>query len=86
MTADKPRTRTKAHERVIELLSERPAEEVHVLYSPPADASAFREALLARMPKPAPKLVTVADRSARSSGRTSARARTAPSWSGRVGT
>jgi DegV family protein with EDD domain len=58
VTADKPRTRSKAHERVIELLTDRAAEEVHVLYSPPVDEGAFREALVAHMPKPAPKLVT----------------------------
>jgi DegV family protein with EDD domain len=58
VTADKPRTRAKARERVIELLTDRPAEEVHVLFSPPADEVAFREALLARMPRPEPKLVT----------------------------
>jgi DegV family protein with EDD domain len=58
VTADKPRTRSRAHERVIELLTDRPVEEVHVLYSPPVDEGAFREALVARMPKPAPRLVT----------------------------
>jgi DegV family protein with EDD domain len=58
VTADKPRTRSKAHERVIELLTDRPVEEVHVLHSPPADDGAFRETLLAHMPKPEPKLVT----------------------------
>jgi DegV family protein with EDD domain len=58
VTADKPRTRAKARERVIELLTDRPAEEVHLLFSPPADEVAFREALLARMPRPEPKLVT----------------------------
>jgi DegV family protein with EDD domain len=59
ITADKPRTRSKAHERVIELLADRPASEVHILYSPPVDECAFRDALLARMPEPAPSLVTL---------------------------
>jgi DegV family protein with EDD domain len=59
LTVDKPRTRAKAHERVIELLTDRPATEVHVLYSPPVDELAFRDELLARMPAPAPKLVTI---------------------------
>lgn len=58
VTADQPRTRTKALERVLELMTDHPATEVHILYTPPADEAAFREAVLARMPAPAPKLVT----------------------------
>ena len=57
VTADKPRTRTKAKERVLELLTDRPAEEVHVLFSPPIDELAFRDELLARLPGK-PELVT----------------------------
>jgi fatty acid-binding protein DegV len=56
--ADKPRTRNKARDRVIELLTARPLREVHLLYSPPAPVDEFREELLARMPAPAPLLVT----------------------------
>jgi DegV family protein with EDD domain len=58
VTADQPRTRTRATERVLELLSAVPATEVHVLCSPPADLDVFCAALLARMPSPAPRLVT----------------------------
>ena len=56
--ADKPRTRSKARDRVIELLTARPVREVHVLYSPPAPVEEFREELVARMPAPAPIVVT----------------------------
>jgi DegV family protein with EDD domain len=59
VTADQPRTRTKAMARTLELLTSQPATEVHILYSPPADAEAFRAAVLARMPMPAPRLVTM---------------------------
>ena len=58
VAADQPRTRAKARERLIELMAARPLEELHLLYSPPADVAAFREELLARLPGPAPKLVT----------------------------
>ena len=58
VVADQPRTRSKATERVIELLTERPVAELHVLYSPPADPDVFREAVLARLPAPAPRVVT----------------------------
>ena len=56
--AEKPRTRGKARERVIELLTRHPAQQVHVLYSPPADVDRFRDELVSRMPAPAPTLVT----------------------------
>jgi DegV family protein with EDD domain len=56
---DQPRTRSKAIERVIELVTERPVTELHVMYSPPADFEAFKAAVLARLPEPAPKVVTV---------------------------
>lgn len=59
VTADQPRTRTKAMARTLELLTSEPATEVHILYSPPADAEALREAVLARMPEPAPRMVTM---------------------------
>jgi DegV family protein with EDD domain len=58
VVADQPRTRSKATERLLELMAAEPVAELHLLYSPPADIDAFRRALLARMPEPAPKVVT----------------------------
>jgi DegV family protein with EDD domain len=58
VVVDQPRTRSKATDRVIELLTERPVSELHVMYSPPADADAFREMVLARLPEPRPKVIT----------------------------
>ena len=48
--ADKFRTRAKARERVIELLTSRPLERLAVLYTPPAEPDSFREELVARIP------------------------------------
>jgi DegV family protein with EDD domain len=48
-TADKPRTRGKARERVLELLTQRPIERLAVLYTPPADGEAFRREVLDRL-------------------------------------
>jgi DegV family protein with EDD domain len=48
-TVDKPRTRGKARERVLQLMTERPAERVAVLYTPPADGDAFCRELSARV-------------------------------------
>ena len=48
--ADKVRTRSKARERVIELLSSRPLERLAILYTPPAEPDSFREELVARVP------------------------------------
>jgi DegV family protein with EDD domain len=45
-TVDRPRTRGKARERVIELMTERRVERVAVLYTPPADGESFRADLL----------------------------------------
>ena len=58
MAAEQPRTRAKARERLIALMTERPLEEVHLLFSPPAELDPFRDEILARLPGPAPKLVT----------------------------
>jgi DegV family protein with EDD domain len=58
VVADKPRTRGKARERVIELLTRYPASQVHVLYSPPAAVDEFRDELVSRMPGLPPALVT----------------------------
>jgi DegV family protein with EDD domain len=51
--AEKPRTRVKARERVIELITARPIERLAILHTPtsPADeVDAFRAALVARIP------------------------------------
>lgn len=58
VVAEQPRTRSKATERMIELMTDRPVTELHLLYSPPADPDVFKAAVLARMPGPAPKVVT----------------------------
>jgi DegV family protein with EDD domain len=50
VVADRPRTRSKARERILELLSRRPVERVAILSTPPADANAFRDELVARLP------------------------------------
>lgn len=55
-TADRPRTRSKARERVIELMTQRPAERLAILYTPGRDVSGipdaevFRDEVIARMP------------------------------------
>lgn len=49
-TADRVRTRGKARERVLELLSQVPVESVAVLYTPGADPEGFRDDLMARIP------------------------------------
>jgi DegV family protein with EDD domain len=49
-TADRVRTRGKARERIMELLTQRKVERLAVLSTPPADVDAFREDLLKRMP------------------------------------
>ena len=56
--AEQPRTRSKAYGRVIELMTEKPVTELHLLYSPPQDPEVFKADLLARLPGPAPKTVT----------------------------
>jgi DegV family protein with EDD domain len=56
--ADQPRTRAKARERLLEMMTERPATEICILYSPPADGPALRDEVLARLSGPAPSLVT----------------------------
>jgi fatty acid kinase fatty acid binding subunit len=59
-TADKPRTRGKARERVLELLTRRPIERLAVLYGPPADGEAFcREAMERLAGKLDPRRVSV---------------------------
>ena len=51
--AEKPRTRVKARERVLELISAAPVERLAILHtptSPRAEVEAFRDALVARIP------------------------------------
>jgi fatty acid kinase fatty acid binding subunit len=55
---EQARTRARATERVLELLTEKPLTALHVLYAPPVDADAWRDAILARLPGPPPRLVT----------------------------
>ncbi len=52
------RTRGKATERILELMTAKPVKWLHVVYAPPFDHQAFREAILARLPGPPPELVT----------------------------
>ncbi len=51
-TADKPRTRARARERVLELVTRRPADWIAILYTPGegTDPDAFRADVLARIP------------------------------------
>ncbi len=80
--ADKVRTRGKARERLIELLTARPIERLAVLHSTNADVETFAEALTARAGH---RSVQGLDRRGwpRPSGRTSDRAAWAPSRSTR---
>ncbi len=55
---EQPRTRARARERLIQLMTERPLDELHILYSPPAEGDSLREELLARLPAPGPSFVT----------------------------
>jgi DegV family protein with EDD domain len=48
--ADRPRTRSRARERVMELLAARPLDRLAILYTPPADVDVFRDELVARIP------------------------------------
>jgi len=49
-TADRVRTRSKARERVIEMLTERPVERLAILSTPPSEPESFRAEVIARMP------------------------------------
>ncbi len=49
-TADKVRTRSKARERVLELLSSKPVERLAVLHTMSPDVEQFRDDLVARLP------------------------------------
>jgi DegV family protein with EDD domain len=54
---DQPRTRAKARERMVELMSDRKVEELYILYSPPMDAVEFRNEVIAQLPEPTPEVV-----------------------------
>jgi DegV family protein with EDD domain len=58
-TVDRVRTRSKARERVIEVLSARPLDALAILYTPPADGEAFRDAVLERLVGERPRHVSV---------------------------
>ena len=47
---ERVRTASKARERVIELLTERPVERLAILYTPPSEPNSFRDEVIARMP------------------------------------
>ena len=47
--AERVRTRAKARERVIELLTARPVERLAILYAPPSEPESFREEVIAAM-------------------------------------
>jgi DegV family protein with EDD domain len=47
---ERVRTRGKARERVLELLTQKPLERIAVLYTPGADPEPFRDELIARVP------------------------------------
>ena len=49
-TADRVRTRSKARERVIELIRERPIERLAILHTVSPDIEAFRDEVIARVP------------------------------------
>jgi DegV family protein with EDD domain len=58
-TVDKVRTRSKARERLIELIVERPIERLAILHTISPDVEAFREQVLARAPGLDPADVTI---------------------------
>jgi len=49
-TADRVRTRAKARERVIELITSRPVERIAILHTQTPDVAAFREEVVGRLP------------------------------------
>jgi DegV family protein with EDD domain len=58
-TADRVRTRGKARERVIDLITERPIERLAILHTQAPDVEAFRDEVLARAPGLDPAGVTI---------------------------
>jgi DegV family protein with EDD domain len=55
---DQPRTRARARERIVELMSDRKVTELYILYSPPMEATDFRDEVLAKLPDPVPEVVS----------------------------
>jgi DegV family protein with EDD domain len=51
-TGDRVRTRSKARDRVIEMVAERPVERLVILHTVSPDVEAFRDLMLARIPNP----------------------------------
>ncbi len=58
-TAEKVRTRSKARERLIELICERPIERLSILHTVSPDVEAFRDQLIARLPDLDPAAVSI---------------------------
>ncbi len=58
-TAERVRTRSKARERLIELITEAPIERIAILHTIAPDVEAFRDEMLRRLPHVDPKSVTV---------------------------
>jgi DegV family protein with EDD domain len=58
-TVDKVRTRSKARERLIELITERPIERLAILHTVSPDVEAFRDEVLARAPGLDPSVVRI---------------------------
>ena len=58
-TAEKVRTRSKARERLMELILERPIERLSILHTISPDVEAFRDAMLAKVPDLDPAAVTI---------------------------
>ena len=71
-TADRVRTRSKARERLLELITARPVERLSVLHTLAPDVEAFRDEVLAADPRPRPRAghdrARRAPRSVRTSG------------------
>jgi DegV family protein with EDD domain len=58
-TADRVRTRSKARERLIEMIVERPVERLAILHTLAPDVEAFRTEVLARLPDLVPGSVSI---------------------------
>ena len=58
-TADRVRTRSKARERLLELIFERPVERIAILHTVAPDVEAFRAEVLRRLPDIDPETVTI---------------------------
>jgi DegV family protein with EDD domain len=58
-TADRVRTRSKARERLLELIFERPVERIAILHTVAPDVEEFRAQVLRRLPDIDPETVTV---------------------------